>query len=82
MNGKYYVRTTLVRAYPQVKGDQPGYAVVYPDDYVSWCPKEAFEAASREITTEEIMRIAAFASLHYGVSMVREQDLEDDPDES
>jgi hypothetical protein len=26
-----------------------GYRVIYPDGYVSWCPKDAFEAAGRPI---------------------------------
>ena len=27
----------------------PGYKVTYPDGYVSWCPKDAFEASGRPI---------------------------------
>lgn len=26
-----------------------GYRVIYPDGYISWCPKDAFEAAGRPI---------------------------------
>ncbi len=29
--------------------DDEGYRVVYPDDYVSWCPKEQFEEANTHI---------------------------------
>lgn len=32
------------------KDGRPGYAVQYPDGYVSWSPKEAFEAAYRPTT--------------------------------
>ena len=32
---------------------QPGYKVVYPDGYISWSPKNVFEAAYREVTPEE-----------------------------
>ena len=28
---------------------RPGYEVHYPDGYVSWCPKEQFEAANRPV---------------------------------
>lgn len=34
--------------------DKPGYRVVYPDGYVSWSPKFAFENAYREILPGEI----------------------------
>jgi hypothetical protein len=33
--------------------NQPGYRVTYPDGYVSWSPKDAFENAYREITPGE-----------------------------
>lgn len=32
---------------------RPGYKVTYPDGYVSWSPKEAFETAYREVTLRE-----------------------------
>ena len=31
----------------------PGYRVVYADGYVSWSPKEVFEAAYREVSRDE-----------------------------
>lgn len=34
--------------------DRPSYKVVYPDGYVSWSPKEAFETAYRLITKDEM----------------------------
>ena len=30
-----------------------GYKVTYPDNYVSWSPKEVFETAYREVTNGE-----------------------------
>lgn len=33
---------------PQNQENREGYKVIYPDGYVSWCPKEQFEEANRE----------------------------------
>lgn len=33
--------------------DKEGYCVEYPDGYMSWSPKEVFEAAYREISEAE-----------------------------
>lgn len=33
--------------------NQAGYQVTYPDGYISWSPKGAFEIAYREITEAE-----------------------------
>lgn len=33
--------------------DRPGYRVTYPDGYISWSPKEVFEAAYREVSEGE-----------------------------
>lgn len=52
-NLELYVRTTLVWARPMDKDGVPGYTVIYPDGYESWCPKAAFEAAGRVVTLEE-----------------------------
>ena len=38
--------------------DQPGYCVKYPDGYVSWSPKDAFEDAYREVSEKEKVFIA------------------------
>lgn len=35
------------RQYPLAAEPQKGYKIFYPDGYVSWCPKEAFEEAYR-----------------------------------
>ncbi|MCP4104344.1 MAG: hypothetical protein GY749_02230 [Desulfobacteraceae bacterium] len=32
---------------------EPGYKVVYPDNYISWSPKAVFETAYRVITDDE-----------------------------
>jgi len=53
---KEYYGTKRIQAEPksmpnEVGDDSPqesGYTVVYPDGYVSWSPKDAFEAAYRE----------------------------------
>jgi len=33
---------------------EQGYRVQYPDGYVSWCPKEVFEACSRQFSDDEL----------------------------
>lgn len=58
-----YIRMHMVDAEPMTRGDynksrgweipsdenpiDEGFKVVYPDGYVSWCPKAQFEAAAR-----------------------------------
>jgi hypothetical protein len=56
-----YIATKIVSAFPARSGavaeekgipftgdpNEPGYRVTYPDGYVSWCPKDIFEAANR-----------------------------------
>ena len=67
---KLYVGTKIIRArlmdeltfLTQVKGQtiedtfvsREGYEVEYPDKYLSWSPKEAFEGAYREISLNEM----------------------------
>lgn len=36
--------------------DREGYIVKYPDGYISWSPKEAFEEAYRELKCEDFIR--------------------------
>ena len=38
------------------KTGDPGYKIVYPDGYVSWSPKDVFEAAYLELTHNEHLR--------------------------
>ena len=40
-----YIGAKLVKAEPQEGNGRPGYCVRYPDGYISWCPKDVFEAA-------------------------------------
>jgi hypothetical protein len=40
-----YIGVKLIQAHPEEKDGRPGYAVYYPDGYVSWSPKDAFERA-------------------------------------
>lgn len=40
-----YIGVKQVTAWPQDKDGQPGYAVKYADGYISWSPKDVFEAA-------------------------------------
>ena len=40
---KNYIGVKIVKAEPKEKNGVPGYAVKYPDGYVSWSPKETFE---------------------------------------
>ncbi len=41
----FYVGVKIVSAWKQEKDGKPGYGVRYPDGYVSWSPKDTFEAA-------------------------------------
>lgn len=36
---------------------RPGYKVMYPDEYLSWSPKDVFENAYRQITEYEFILI-------------------------
>lgn len=40
-----YIGTKQIVAWEQDKDGEPGYAVKYPDGYVSWSPKATFESA-------------------------------------
>lgn len=42
---KTYIGVKRIEAYPEDRDGKPGYAVIYPDDYKSWSPKDVFEAA-------------------------------------
>ena len=45
-----YIGTKIVTAWQAANAEgQPGYGVKYEDGYTSWSPKEAFEAAYRDI---------------------------------
>jgi hypothetical protein len=42
---QHYIGTKQIVAWEQEKDGKSGYAVKYPDGYISWSPKETFEAA-------------------------------------
>ena len=42
---KTYIGVKRIEAYPEDRDGKPGYAVIYPDGYKSWSPKDVFEAA-------------------------------------
>ena len=64
---KLYIGSKLIRGSPmdevsffkEFRGrdekheTRPGYKVIYPDEYISWSPKETFENAYREVTEAE-----------------------------
>lgn len=51
---KTYIGTKIIRAVPDKdKSGKDGYKVIYADGYESWSPKDVFEMAYREITSEE-----------------------------
>ena len=39
----------MIEAERQMKNNEAGYKVVYPDGYVSWSPKEVFEKAYMQV---------------------------------
>lgn len=65
---KLYIGSKLIRGLPMdrvtflrdIRGEDvsnlettEGYKVIYPDNYISWSPKETFENAYREVTDSE-----------------------------
>jgi len=59
-----YIGTKEVLAWEQDKDDRPGYAVKYPDGYISWSPKEVFEAAYRVAEGSE-QRLTFGDAIHF-----------------
>lgn len=55
---KNYIGVKIVKAEPKEKNGVPGYAVKYPDGYVSWSPKETFEKAYRELDCQDFINSA------------------------
>jgi hypothetical protein len=41
----FYIGIKIIEAWPEVKENRNGYGVKYPDGYISWSPKDAFESA-------------------------------------
>lgn len=50
-----YIGVKIVKAEPQEKNGVSGYRVKYPDGYVSWSPKEAFEKAYRKLDCKDFI---------------------------
>jgi hypothetical protein len=46
---KYYIGVKMVEAWPEERDGKPGYAVRYPDGYLSWSPLAVFEKAYFEL---------------------------------
>jgi len=42
---QHYIGSKQIVAWEEVRDGAPGYAVKYPDGYISWSPKEVFESA-------------------------------------
>ena len=42
---QHYVGTKIIEAWPAQKDGTDGYSVKYADGYISWSPKDAFDAA-------------------------------------
>ena len=59
-----YIGTKEVLAWEQDKDDRPGYAVKYADGYISWSPKEGFEAAYRVAEGSE-QRLTFGDAIHF-----------------
>lgn len=57
-----YIGTKIIAAWPQEKDGELGYAVRYPDGYVSWSPKGTFEAAYRPISSDEAGLIQTYGT--------------------
>jgi len=68
---KEYYGTKRIQAVECVNEDgRPGYNVKYPDGYMSWSPKEAFEAAYRESGRMHFGH--ALAALREGRKVIRD----------
>jgi hypothetical protein len=46
---KKYIGFKMIDAWEQEKEGKEGYAVKYPDGYISWSPKEVFENAYMQV---------------------------------
>lgn len=46
---KKYIGFKMLEAELQLKNNQDGYKVIYPDGYESWSPKEVFEKSYMEV---------------------------------
>lgn len=56
---QFYVGCKLVQAWPQERNGKPGYAIKYPDGYISWSPQDVFERAYLPLDEEDGTGITA-----------------------
>jgi hypothetical protein len=49
-----YIGTQEVHAWPQEKQGKPGYGVKYEDGYISWSPKDIFDAAYHPVNIDNV----------------------------
>jgi len=87
---KKYIGTKVIEAEPMNLGEynkyrgweipkdedpeRDGYRVVYPDDYVSWSPKEIFEEAYKDISDANGLEYKVFPSEEETISVVDDAD--------
>lgn len=70
MEKQTYLGVKRVEAYLEERDGKPGYAVIYPDGYKSWSPKDVFEAAyfpiecSNKLTQNDIDRMVDASEVH------------------
>lgn len=55
MEKRHYIGVKHVEAYPEEKDGKQGYAVIYPDGYKRWSPKDVFESAYFPINEPETL---------------------------
>lgn len=68
---KEYIGTKIINAIPEVKNDQHGYAVFYPDGYRSWSPKDVFEASYKALDSDSLTFGDALVLLEQGLRLSR-----------
>jgi hypothetical protein len=60
---KAYIGSIIIHAEPMEKNGEPGYRVVYPDNYESWSPKHVFDQAYRPVSDMEARLVVQTMSL-------------------
>jgi hypothetical protein len=61
---KSYIGTKEILAWELDKDGKPGYAVKYPDGYISWSPKDVFESAYR-VSEGEAQALTFGDAIHF-----------------
>ena len=58
-----YIKTSIMKAKPCTSPNgTPGYTVEYVDGYVSWCPKDTFEATARPLQDSDKNLVAGVSA--------------------